>query len=497
MILTPRPAGAHGGNGARVGVPGAGENSIESGEQLSRQLSAGQLGMIAIGGAIGTGLFLGSALAVRIAGPGVIVSYLIGAVIALLFMGALSEMAVAHPTAGSFGVYAEMYLNPWAGFTMRYTYWAAQCIAIGGEATAVAIYCRWWFPGTPAWLWIVGFAIALVAINARNVGTFGSFEYWFAMIKVVAIVLFIVLGLGLLLGVGPAPAIGFTNFTAHGGFLATGWAGVWMAMVFVIFSFMGTEVVAVTAGEAKDPKTAVPRAMRRTVGRLILFYVGAITLLIGIVPWTSIQPGSSITASPFVSVFRAVGIPAAAHVVNLVVITAAASSMNCNLYMASRMLFSLSRGGYAPASLGRVSKRGTPLPALFASAGGLAVALIVAVIYPESAFQYLFGIALFGGLFIWLMIFLTHLAFRPRWIAANGTRLPVQLIGFPYTSIVGALAILAILITTWWVAGMRIALVSGVPWLCILTIAYFFVARRRERMRDAGRIEFLPTVPTV
>ena len=496
MILTPRSAGAHGGNGARVGEPQSAKSSIESGEQLSRQLSAGQLGMIAIGGAIGTGLFLGSALAVRIAGPGVIVSYLIGAVIALLFMGALSEMAVAHPTAGSFGVYAEMYLNPWAGFTMRYTYWAAQCIAIGGEATAVAIYCRWWFPGTPAWLWILGFAIALVAINARNVGTFGSFEYWFAMIKVVAIVLFIVLGLYLLIGVGPAPAIGFTNFTAHCGFLATGWAGVWMAMVFVIFSFMGTEVVAVTAGEAKNPETAVPRAMRRTVGRLILFYIGAITVLIGIVPWTSIQPGSSITASPFVSVFSAVGIPAAAHVVNFVVITAAASSMNCNLYMASRMLFSLARGGYAPASLGRVSKRGTPLPALFASASGLAVALIIAVIYPESAFQYLFGIALFGGLFVWLMIFLTHLAFRPRWIAENGARLPVHLIGFPYTSIVGALAILAILITTWWVAGMRIALVSGVPWLCILTIAYFFVARRRAQMRDSGRIELLPTVPT-
>ena len=202
-------------------------------------------------------------------------------------------------------------------------------------------------------------------------------------------------------------------------------------MVFVIFSFMGTEVVAVTAGEAKDPETAVPRAMRRTVGRLILFYIGAITVLVAIVPWTTIQPGSSITASPFVSVFRAVGIPAAAHVVNLVVITAAASSMNCNLYMASRMLFSLARGGYAPAALGRVSGRGAPLPALFASAGGLAVALIIAVIYPESAFQYLFGIALFGGLFVWFMIFLTHLAFRPRWIASNGSRLPVQLVGFP------------------------------------------------------------------
>jgi amino acid transporter, AAT family len=468
---------------------------IEAGEQLSRKLSVGQLGMIAIGGAIGTGLFLGSALAIRIAGPGVIVSYLIGAVIALLFMGALSEMAVAHPTAGSFGVYAEMYLHPWAGFAMRYTYWAAQCIAIGAEATAVAIYCRWWFPSTPGWIWILGFSIALIAVNARAVSTFGSFEYWFAMVKVVAIVLFIALGFGLLVGVGSQPRIGLTNFTAHGGFLATGWTGVWMAMVFVIFSFMGTEVVAVTAGEAKIPETTVPRALRRTVGRLILFYLGAITVLIGIVPWTSVQPGANITASPFVSVFASVGIPAAAHVVNLVVITAAASSMNCNLYMASRMLFSLARGGYAPPLLGRVSKRGTPLPALIASAAGLAVALVVALAYPESAFRYLLGISLFGGLFVWLMIFVTHLAFRPKWIARGGPRLPVQLIGYPYTSILGAASILAILATTWWVAGMRITLVSGLPWLAIVTVAYFFVIRRRAREDARARTAFVPMAP--
>jgi AAT family amino acid transporter len=469
---------------------------IENGEQLVRQLTVGQLGMIAIGGAIGTGLFLGSALAVRIAGPGVIVSYLIGAAIALVFMGALSEMAVAHPTAGSFGVYAELYLNPWAGFVMRYTYWAAQCIAIGAEAIAVSIYCRWWLPGTPAWLWILGFSVALVYINARNVGSFGTFEYWFAMVKVVAIVLFIVLGLGLLIGVGQRSGIGFQNFTAHGGFLATGWKGVWLAMVFVIFSFMGTEVVAVTAGEAMNPGTAVPRAMRRTVGRLILFYIGAITVLIGIVPWTTIQPGSSITASPFVSVFEAVGIPAAAHVVNLVVITAAASSMNCNLYMATRMLFSLSRGGYAPASLGSVSGGGAPLPALLASAAGLAVALVVAWLYPDSAFQYLFGVSLFGGLFIWLMIFVTHLAFRPKWTARGGARLPVELIGYPYTSIAGAAAIVAILITTWWVGGMRITLIAGLPWLALLTLAYFLIVRRRGHGADSGTAELRTTVPS-
>src|SRR5437660_7587466 len=186
------------------------QSEVLANEQgLARQLNSRQLAMIAIGGAIGTGLFLGSSLAVRVAGPGVICSYLIGAVIALLLMGALSEMAVAHPTAGSFGVYAELYVNPWAGFTVRYTYWAAQCIAIGGEAVAIAIYCQWWFPNTPKWLWILGFSFALLYVNARSVGSFGSFEYWFAMIKVVAIVLFIAFGLMLLAGFGPWPAIGF------------------------------------------------------------------------------------------------------------------------------------------------------------------------------------------------------------------------------------------------------------------------------------------------
>jgi len=450
---------------------------IEEGERLSRQLSSGQLAMIAIGGAIGTGLFLGSSLAVHTAGPGVIVSYVIGAIVTLLFMGALSEMAVAHPTAGSFGVYAELYLNRWAGFTVRYTYWAAQCIAIGGEATAIAIYCQWWFPNTPKWLWILGFACALLYVNARSVGSFGAFEYWFAMIKVVAIVLFIVFGAALMLGIGGGRSLGLSGIAAHGGLLPTGWRGVWMAMVFVIFSYLGTEVVAVTAGEAKDPRTAVPRAMRTMVGRLILFYLGSMVVLMSIVPWNQIQPGRDVTASPFVKVFHWIGVPAAAHLVNFVVITAAASSMNCNLYLVSRMMFSLARGGYAPAVFGRVSSRGTPVPALMVSAAGLALAILVALWFPESAFVYLFGVSLFGGLYAWLMIFVTHLAFRPKWDAGGHATLPVRMPGHPWGSLAGAAAIAAILATTWWVEGMRVTLIAGLPWLALLTVAYFFVRR--------------------
>jgi AAT family amino acid transporter len=459
----------------------AGEQMLRRESGLARRLSTRHLTMIAIGGAIGTGLFLGSSLAVHAAGPAVVLSYLMGAGIALLLMGALSEMAVAHPTAGSFGVYAELYVSRWAGFVVRYTYWAVQAIAIGGEATAVAVYCGWWFPNVPGWLWIVGFSVVLLAVNASSVASFGEFEYWFAMIKVVAIVLFIAFGILMLTGMGPGRALGLGNFTAHGGFFPHGMLGAWMALVFVIFSYIGTEVVAVTAGEAKDPERAVPKAMRQMVGRLILFYLGAIVVLIAVVPWDKIQPGADVTASPFVTVFQVIGIPAAAHVVNFVVITAALSSINCNFYLVTRMMFSLSRGGYAPVVFGRVSRKGVPVNALLVSAFGLGIATVVAWLYPRSAYVYMFGVALFGGLFVWLMIFVTHLYFRPRWEAAGGRRLPVRMPGYPYTSVLGATAIAAILLTTWWVEGMRSTLISGIPWLLFISLMYWLWAKGRKQ----------------
>jgi AAT family amino acid transporter len=466
-------------------VKGQAHGAVEREQGLSRQLTSRQLAMIAIGGAIGTGLFLGSSLAVRSAGPSVIITYVLGALIALLLMGALSEMAAAHPTAGSFGVYAEMYVSRWAGFVVRYTYWAVQCIAIGGEATAVAIYCRLWWPGVPDWVWVVAFSLGLVYVNARSVASFGEFEYWFAMIKVVAIILFIILGASLLLGLGPKPAIGLVNYTSNGGFMPHGLKGAWTALVFVIFSYIGTEVVAVTSGEAKDPQTAVPRAMKSMVSRLIVFYLLAIIVLIGVVPWSQIQPGADVTASPFVRVFQLIGIPAAAHIINFVVMTAALSSMNCNLYLVTRMMFSLSRGGYAPSSLGALSSKGTPVNALLISAVGLLVATAVALLYPNQAYVYLFGVSLFGGLFVWLMIFLTHLFFRPKWEAASGmsrSRPAVRMWGYPYTTVLGLILIVAILVTTWWVEGMRITLIAGLPWLSLISLAYFIWTKTSRKV---------------
>ena len=461
---------------------------------LARQLSTRQMTMIAIGGAIGTGLFLGSSLAVRIAGPAVIVTYLVGAVIALLLMGALAEMAVAHPTAGSFGVYAEIYVSRWAGFVVRYTYWAVQSIAIGGEAVAAGVYCHFWFPHVPPWLWVTGFSLGLIYVNAISVGNFGEFEYWFAMIKVVAIVLFIAFGIAAIMGLGTRPAIGLTNFTAHGGFFPNGIKGAWAALVFVIFSYIGAEIVAVTSGEAKDPQKAVPRAMRSMIGRLIIFYIGAIVVLTGVVPWSQIQTSSEITASPFVTVFAMMGIKGAAHIMNFVVLTAALSSMNCNLYLGTRMMFSLSRGGYAPGVFGEVSKRGVPLKALLVSAFGLMVATIVAYLFPQSAYVYLFAIALFGGLLGWLLIFLTHLFFRRKWVAAGNAPLAVRMIGYPYTSAAGLALILAILVTTWWVEGMRPTLIAGLLWLSFISLAYLVWAKKQKSRALSNVAEPAPTL---
>jgi amino acid transporter, AAT family len=465
------------------GQPEAPFTALEREHGLVRELSVRQLVMMALGAAIGTGLFLGSSLAVRQAGPAVVLTFLLGGVITLAMLAALSEMAAAHPAAGSFGIYADLYLTPWAGFAVRYTYWIVCSIAIGSEAAAVAVYGRWWFSGIPAWLWVVGCAVLLIYVNAREVGTLGEFEYWFSLIKVIAIALFIVFGMAELAGLGRSAPAGLRNFTAQGGFFPHGVLGAWKALAFVIFGYIGTEVVAVGAGEARDPSRSVPKALRATVSGLIALYLGAMIVLIALVPWNQIQPGRDVTASPFVTVFQSMGVPGAASLVNFIVLTAALSSMNCNLYVTTRMMFSLARAGYAPAAFGRLSPRGTPLPALWVSAFGLALATVVAIFTPGTAYVVLFGTALFGGLFVWIVILVTHFFFRKAWArqeAAGGPGLPVRVRGYPYLSIVGLTLLVTITATTWWVEGMRITLLAGIPWLGFISLAYWAWRRRQN-----------------
>jgi amino acid transporter, AAT family len=454
------------------------EAEVQRESGLRRRLSPRQVAMIGLGCTMGTGLFLGSAISVKLAGPAVFLSFLAGAFITLTVMWALAEMSVEHPAAGAFGLHAEMYLHPWAGFAVRYTYWICMVIIIGSEVVAAAIYCQYWFPHVPASVWIAGFSLAMIYINTVSIESFGTFEFWFAMIKVVTVVVFLALGGALLFGIG-FPRIGAANFTAHGGFLPNGWTGMALGVTMAIFSYMGLEIVGTTAGEAADPKIAVPRALRETVLILVLFYVGGLAVVVGIVPWTQIGLGES----PFVRVFEIVGIPAAGHVMNFVVLTAALSSATCNLYFASRMLFSLSRGGYAPVALGRLSKRDMPVAAVLASSVGMVAALALSHFSQNSAFLFMIGVAFFAAPFIWIMILATHLAFR-RATERAGKRILRFAPPGPWSSLVGITALLAVLLSTWWVPSFHITLLAGGPWLVFITLCYLAWGRVRHAAQE-------------
>ncbi len=448
-------------------------------EGLRRRLVPRQIAMMAMGSAIGVGLFLGSTVTIRLAGPGVIVTYVFGALIALVMGYALAEMAVTHPVAGSFGVFADRYLSPWSGFVVRATYAFVQILAIGAEVTAVGIYFAFWFPGVPQWLWVVGMAVALVAINTVQVGLFGELEYWFALIKVTAIVVFIAVGLALVTGIGPWPASGFHNLVdGPGGFLPNGWRGVWLAVTLVITSYMGVEAIAVTAGEAEHPETSIPRAMRTLVLRLILFYVLAITVMLMMSPWNQLaEGGGGVTGSPFVRAFAAIGIPHAAGAMNLVVISAAVSSANSNLYMTARMLLSLARSGYAPRSLAAVSRTGVPLRAVAAASTGVGAAILLAVYAPANAFLALYGTAVAGMLFIWVVILITYLRFRKALTSEQLARLPIRMPAHRATAWFGIVSLTAIAATSFFVDGLQYSVVSFLPFLALMSILYGRVRR--------------------
>jgi L-asparagine transporter-like permease len=463
------------------------DSIIERERGLQRSLSARRMSMIAIGGAIGTGLFLGSGLAIGLAGPGVLISYAIGALIALLLMGCLVEMTVAHPTTGSFGAFAEFYLGSLAGFLVRYAYWIATVLAVGTEVTAVALYMRLWFPRLPGWVSIVGFSALLILVNARSVNVFGAIEYWFSTIKVAAIVLFIALASYILWraafaaatagGAAAAADVGFQNYIDHGGFLPHGVWGAWVAVIVALFSYLSIEMIAVAAGEAAQPQIAVRQAFRSTLLRLVLFYLLTLALVLAIVPWTL----AGVEESPFVKVMRTLAVPGAADIFNFVILVAALSAMNSQLYITTRMMFSLARAGYAPPRFGRLNRRGVPVQALLLSSIGIAVATALSVLAPRSAFVLMISISVFGSLFAWMMIFVTHYYFR-RAHERSGQPLSFRMPGFPATTLLGAALMAAVLLTSALTDAFRMTLVFGLPFLGVLCVIY----RIRYRQRVPG-----------
>jgi AAT family amino acid transporter len=444
---------------------------------LHKRLGRRQLVMIGLGGAIGTGLFMGSGLAIGYAGPAVAISYAIAGIAAVAVVFSLSEMAVMHPTAGSLGIYAEIYLNPWAGVLARYSYWIAQVIAVGAEAIAAGVYMNFWFLDTPVWIWSVSFAFLLIYMNSRSVSSFASIESALALIKVTAIIVFIAIGVSMICGIGMKP-IGFSNLTRlPGGFAPHGLSGLWMAVIIGVFSFNGIEVIAVTSGEAEDPVRAIPAALRTMAVRLMLFYVLALTIIVTIIPWT--ETGAlTVTQSPFVRVFANTGIRHATGIMNFVALSAALSSMNTNVYLCSRMLFSLSRGGYAPRRFGELSGNGSPEAAILCSGALILLASAAAALTPRG-YSYLLGIALFNAIIVWIIILLSHFSFRRR---HKNTRLPVRTPWFPMIQVMGLVLLCAVLLTMGfdresWQSSWFV----GVPWVGLVTLGYFIFANRAKR----------------
>ncbi|HXN49472.1 MAG TPA: amino acid permease [Bryobacteraceae bacterium] len=433
---------------------------------LRHQLTAGQMTMVAVGGSIGTGLLLGTAAAIQLAGPAVILTFILAAFISWTVALALGELASTHPAAGSFGVYGDLYLNSWAGFVSRAGYWLGIAISIGAEMVASATYMQLWFPRVSAIVWVFVFSAFLLSINFLAVHSYGRFEFWFAMIKVAVIAIFIALGAALLLS-GRATS----EYASHGGFFPLGPAAPLLAITFAIYTFGGVEFVAVASGESTSP-IAVARAVRLTFLTLTILYLGAIIILVGIMPWDR----AGVTESPFVTVFRSVNFPGAAHFMNFVVLTAALSGANAALYVSSRMIFSLARTGWAPRALGRLTLKGTPALALLASSYGIVVALVLERWAPAEAFEDILRAAFFGMMLSWIISLAAHINFRRRLTAAQAAKIPAQSPLGKWGSIIGLGLVLASIAKTWW--DSRINLIAGLTLLIALTGLYFLLRPR-------------------
>jgi AAT family amino acid transporter len=425
------------------------------------------MAMVAVGGSIGTGLLLGSAAALEVAGPSVIVSYLIAAFIAYTVAMALGELASVHPAAGSFGLYGELYLTPYLGFLARSAYWAAIAFSIGAELTASATYMTYWFPAVPGELWVIVFSALLLLVNLRSVRSYGRFEFWFSMIKLVTIVAFIVAGAALLLDGRVAP-----QFTAHGGFFPKGPAAPLLAVFWAIYAFGGIEMLSVTTGESHSSND-IPRAARLSIFLLAGIYLGAITILVGVMPWNH----TGVSESPFVSVLRLAKVPAAAYIMNFVVLTAALSGANAKLYAASRLLFSMGRTGWAPAKLGKLNASGSPRLALLVSSYGIVTALIIEHWAGQQSFIYIMGAAFSGLIFSWVVSLAAHVSFRRRLTKEEVAALPMRAPLGIWGSIIGFILATATVLHT--LFATRINALGGLVFFTALTIAYVLLKRRR------------------
>lgn len=447
---------------------------------LAHSLKTRHILMIALGSAIGTGLFFGAGESIKLAGPSILLSYAIGGIIMYIVIRALGEMTVHEPNAGSFSHYAYTYIGNYAGFIAGWNYWFNYIIVSMLELTATCMFLDFWFPHASHWLIALNILILFTVINLMNVKLYGEFEFWFAGIKVVVIIALIILGLYLIISSNNDVhnSTSINNLWSYGGFFAHGYNGFLLSFVVVIFSFGGTELVGITAGEAENPHKTIPMAINGIIVRIIIFYIATLAIVLCLYPWSKIDSN----ISPFVDVFSKIGIPKAAAVMNFVAITAALSSLNSGIYGTARMAYGLSKQHNAPKILGRLSSNGIPYMATLFSLFFIFITVILNYLYPKQVFGILLAIATLAAITNWIIILITQIVFRRKVGAANiKYKMPL----YPLTSIIAIIFFIIIIITMTQMKDMAMAIYIAPVWLLVLSIGYWLKNRITSPPRQA------------
>ena len=439
----------------------------QHGDRLKRGLKNRHIQLIALGGAIGTGLFLGSASVIQNAGPGIILGYAIAGFIAFLIMRQLGEMVVEEPVAGSFSHFAYKYWGGFAGFASGWNYWVLYVLVAMAELTAVGKYVQFWWPEIPTWVSAAIFFIAINAINLTNVKVFGEMEFWFAIIKVVAVVAMILFGGWLLFSGNGGPQATVRNLWEQGGFLPHGFTGLVMMMAIIMFSFGGLELVGITAAEADNPEQSIPKATNQVIYRILIFYVGSLAVLLSLLPWSRVTADTS----PFVLIFHELGDTFVANALNIVVLTAALSVYNSCVYCNSRMLFGLAQQGNAPKALMSVDKRGVPVNTILVSALVTALCVLINYFAPESAFGLLMALVVSALVINWAMISLSHLKFRAA-MKRQGVDTFFKALWSPFSNYLCLAFVVFILGIMLMIPGINISVYAIPFWLLLMWLCY-------------------------
>ncbi|MEU8528995.1 amino acid permease [Streptomyces sp. NPDC048629] len=455
---------------------------------LSRGLKSRHIRFIALGSAIGTGLFYGSSASIQTAGPAVLLAYLIGGAAVFLVLRSLGEMAVRDPCAGSFGEYATKYLGPLAGFATGWTYAFEMVIVCLADVTAFGVYMGFWFPDVPRWIWVLAVVLVVGVMNLFSVKVFGEMEFWLSLAKVVAIVAMIGAGIAILvLGLhGDGGPVGVSNLWSNGGFFPHGAEGFVLSFAVVMFAFGGTEIIGVTAGEAQEPEKTIPSAVNWIPLRIVLFYVVALAVIMSLNPWQNIDG----TGSPFVEIFASLGVGSAATVLNVVVIVAALSAINSDIFAAGRIMYGMAERGQAPAAMRKLSRNGVPWTTVSIMMGALLLGVVLNYLMPESIFLVISSIATFATVWVWMMILLSQFAARRRMSPREAAALKYPAPFWPYGQIVAIAFMVAVLVLLAFSGDTRIALIVGAGWLALLSGVYVLWGRPRTPVAGpAGQAE--------